>query len=152
MGLKPDHVAWVPSNGAAPAMQDLAAGGLDIVTCSVPEGRAMIEAGKARSLAIMAKERNPTFPNVPTLKEELGIDYSTGAWRGIAGPKNLPQEVQSKLIPALQKVYESKEYNEFMSSRGFGVKWAESQAFAQFMDSADEQMGKAMKAAGLAKV
>jgi tripartite-type tricarboxylate transporter receptor subunit TctC len=152
MGLKPDHVAWVPSNGAAPAMQDLAAGGLDIVTCSVPEGRAMIEAGKARSLAIMAKERNPTFPNVPTLKEELGIDYSTGAWRGIAGPKNLPQEVQSKLIPALQKVYESKEYNEFMSSRGFGVKWAESQAFAQFMDTADEQMGKAMKAAGLAKV
>src|ERR687893_728586 len=27
MGLKPDHVAWVPSNGAAPGMQDLAAGG-----------------------------------------------------------------------------------------------------------------------------
>src|ERR1044071_10311831 len=61
MGLKPDQVGWVPSNGAAPAMQDLAAGGLDIVTCSVPEGRAMIEAGKAKSLAIMAPERNPTF-------------------------------------------------------------------------------------------
>src|SRR6187431_1157367 len=36
MGLKADHVAWVPSNGAAPAMQDLAADGLDLVTCSVP--------------------------------------------------------------------------------------------------------------------
>ena len=36
MGLKPDHVAWVPSNGAAPAMQDLAAGGGDPVTPSVP--------------------------------------------------------------------------------------------------------------------
>jgi tripartite-type tricarboxylate transporter receptor subunit TctC len=152
MGLKPDHVAWVPSNGAAPAMQDLAAGGLDLVTCSVPEGRAMIEAGKARSLAIMAKERNPTFPNVPTLKEELGIDYSTGAWRGFAGPKNLPQDVQSKLIAALDKIYKSKDYNEFMSNRGFGVKWAEAQGFAQFMDVADEQMGNAMKAAGLAKV
>ena len=30
MGLAPNHVAWVPSNGAAPAMQDLAAGGLDL--------------------------------------------------------------------------------------------------------------------------
>src|ERR687893_41554 len=59
MGLKPDHVAWVPSNGAAPAMQDLAAGGLDLTTCSVPEARAIIEAGKARSLAVMAKARNP---------------------------------------------------------------------------------------------
>ena len=78
LGLKPDHVAWVPSNGAAPAMQDLAAGGIDIVTCSVPEARAMIDAGRAKSLAIMAAARNPQFPNVPTLNEELGINYSVG--------------------------------------------------------------------------
>jgi tripartite-type tricarboxylate transporter receptor subunit TctC len=43
-------------------MQDLAAGGVDIVTCSVPEARAMIDAGRARSLAIMAPQRNPMFP------------------------------------------------------------------------------------------
>ena len=85
MGLKPNHVAWVPSNGAAPAMQDLAAGGLDLVTCSLPEARAIIEAGKARSLAVMAAERNPAFKDVPTLKEAMGIDYTTGAWRGFAG-------------------------------------------------------------------
>src|SRR5436190_7396997 len=61
MGLKPSHVPWVPSNGAAPAMQDLAAGGIDIVTCSVPEAKSMIDAGKARSLAVMAPQRNPAF-------------------------------------------------------------------------------------------
>jgi tripartite-type tricarboxylate transporter receptor subunit TctC len=151
MGLQPNHVAWVPSNGAAPAMQDLAAGGLDLVPCSVPEGRAMIEAGKARSLAILAPERNPTFPNVPTLKEEMGIDYSTGAWRGIAGPKGLPADVQAKLVASLKKAYESKEYKDFMSGRGFGVKWAEGGGFAQFMDEGDAKMGQAIKAAGLAK-
>src|SRR5688572_12461113 len=97
MGLKADHVPWVPSNGAAPAMQDLAAGGIDIVTCSVPEARAMLDAGKARSLAVMSPQRNPIFPNVPTLKESMGIDYATGAWRGIAGPKGLPADVASKL-------------------------------------------------------
>src|SRR5215204_1421102 len=59
MGLKPDHGAWVPSSGAAPAMQDLAAGGIDIVTCSVPEARAMIEACKARSLALWRRRRTP---------------------------------------------------------------------------------------------
>src|SRR5918994_782498 len=143
MGLKPDHVPWVPSNGAAPAMQDLAAGGLDIVTCSVPEERAIIEAGKARSLAIMAPQRNPSFPNVPTLKEEMGLDYSTGAWRGFAGPKNLPADVQARLQASLKKAYESKEYTDFMSSRGFGVKWADQQGFAQFMDASDAQMGTA---------
>ena len=40
---------WVPSNGAAPAMQDLVAGGVDVVTCSLPEARALIDAGKARA-------------------------------------------------------------------------------------------------------
>ncbi|MGL4241637.1 MAG: tripartite tricarboxylate transporter substrate binding protein, partial [Beijerinckiaceae bacterium] len=112
MGLKPDHVAWVPSNGAAPAMQDLVAGGIDFVTCSVPEARAMIDAGRAKSLALMAEQRNPIFANVPTLNETLGIKYSVGAWRGIAAPKGLPADIQAKLVTALKKAYDSKEYQD----------------------------------------
>jgi tripartite-type tricarboxylate transporter receptor subunit TctC len=151
MGLKPDHVAWVPSNGAAPGMQDLAAGGVDIVTCSVPEARAMIDAGKAKALAIMAKERNPQFKDVPTLNETLGINYSVGAWRGIAGPKGLPAEVQTKAIASLKKAFDSKEYQDFMNSRGFGMKFADQAGFTKFMDEGDKAMAAAMKAAGLAK-
>ncbi|TWT05151.1 tripartite tricarboxylate transporter substrate binding protein [Reyranella sp. CPCC 100927] len=151
MGLKPNHVAWVPSNGAAPAMQDLAAGGLDIVTCSVPEARTMIEAGKAKSLAIMAPARNPQFKDVPTLKEALGIDYATGAWRGIAAPKGVPADIAQKLTAALKKVNESAEFRDFMANRGFGVKWADAPGFATFMADSDAAMGKAMDAAGLKK-
>jgi tripartite-type tricarboxylate transporter receptor subunit TctC len=152
MGLKPNHVPWVPSNGAAPAMQDLAAGGIDLVTCSVPEAKAMIDAGKAKSLAIMAAARNPQFKDVPTLKEGLGLDYTTGAWRGIAAPKGLPGDIATKLTAALKKAYDSKEYNDFMSARGFGVKWADGAGFAKFMAEADAAMDKAMAAANLKKV
>jgi tripartite-type tricarboxylate transporter receptor subunit TctC len=151
MGLPANQVAWVPSNGAAPAMQDLAAGGIDMTTCSVPEARAMIEAGKARSLALMAPERSPAFKDIPTLKEAMGIDYTTGAWRGFAAPKGLPADMAAKLTASLQKIYGSKEYNDFMSSRGFAVKWADASGYATFMDKSDAQMGDAMKAAGLAK-
>ena len=151
MGLKPDHVAWVPSNGAGPAMQDLAANGLDLVTCSIPESRAMVEAGRAKSLAIMATERNPQFPTVPTLKEASGVDYSVGAWRGIAGPKGLPADVTAKLVTSLKKVNDSKEFRDFMANRGFGVKWADPAGFTKFMADGDAAMGVAMKAAGLSK-
>jgi tripartite-type tricarboxylate transporter receptor subunit TctC len=151
MGLPPNQVAWVPSNGAAPAMQDLAAGGLDIVTCSVPEARAMLEAGKARSLAVMAPERNPAFRDVPTLKEALGVDYTTAAWRGFAGPKGLPAEIVAAATTALKKVNESSEFRDFMANRGFGVSWADGPGFASFMAKGDAAMGVAMKAAGLAK-
>ncbi|GEO15472.1 tripartite tricarboxylate transporter substrate binding protein [Microvirga aerophila] len=151
LGLPPNHVAWVPSNGAAPGMQDLAAGGIDIVPCSLPEARPMIDAGRAKSLAILASERNPQFPNVPTLDEQMGPHKSVGVWRGIAGPKGLPADIQDKLTAALKEVYASKEYTDFMSGRGFGIKWAERAEFGQFMDESDRQMGEAMKAAGLAK-
>jgi tripartite-type tricarboxylate transporter receptor subunit TctC len=151
MGLKPDHVPWVPSNGAAPAMQDLAAGGIDVVTCSVPEARSMLDAGKARSLAVMAAERNPAFKDVPTLKEAMGIDYTTGAWRGMAGPKGLPADIVKRLTAEFQEINKSKEFLEFMSGRGFGVRWADAEGFAKFMEEGDKAMGVAMKAAGLAK-
>ena len=151
MGLAPDHVRWVPSNGAAPAMQDLAAGGIDIVTCSVPEARAMIDAGRARSLAVMAPQRNPQFPNVPTLKEELGIDYTLAAWRGVAGPRNLPPNVVARYVSLLQKIWNSEEFKSFMNSRGFGMTWLDPTGFAAFMAEDDRKMGEVMKAVGLAR-
>jgi tripartite-type tricarboxylate transporter receptor subunit TctC len=151
MGLRGDHVRWVPSNGAAPAMQELAAGGVEIVTCSVPEARAMIDAGRAKSLAIMAPERNPQFPNVPTLNESLGINYSVGAWRGIAGPKGLPDSVTSVLVPALKRAFDNSEFKQFMNQRGFGMVYADPQGFARFMAEGDRSMGEAMRGAGLAR-
>ncbi len=151
MGLPPNQVAWVPSNGAAPAMQDLAAGGLDLTTCSVPEARAMIDAGKARCLAVMSPTRTALFPDVPTLKEAMGIGYTTGAWRGFAAPKDTPKPVAEKLTATLKKIYDSKEYKEFMSARGFGTVWNDAAGYTTFMDTSDKQMGDAMKAAGIAK-
>ncbi|SIR24901.1 MULTISPECIES: tripartite tricarboxylate transporter substrate binding protein [unclassified Bosea (in: a-proteobacteria)] len=151
MGLKPDHVAWVPSNGAAPAMQDLAAGGIDLVTCSVPEARAMLDAGKARSLAIMAAERNPQFKDVPTLKEAMNINFTLGSWRGIGGPKNLPPDIAKLLSAELKKIYEAKEYKDFMDSRGLTMIYANAEDFRKYMADSDKAMGDFMKAGGLAR-
>ena len=149
--LKPDHVGWAPSNGAAPAMQDLAAGGIDFVTCSVPEARAMLDAGRARSLAIMAPARNPQFKDVPTMTETLGISSEVGSWRGIAGPKGLPENVQKIMREELKKVYDSKEYTDFMNSRGFAMVYKDGPDFAKFMAESDKDMGAALTAGGLAK-
>ncbi|MBM3569715.1 MAG: tripartite tricarboxylate transporter substrate binding protein [Alphaproteobacteria bacterium] len=151
IGLKADDVPWVPSNGAAPAMQDLAAGGIDVVTCSVPEARAMIDAGKARSLAVMSPQRNPAFPNVPTLKEELGTDWTLAAWRGIAAPKGVPAAVTDRIVPALKRAHDSATFKDFMNQRGFGMVWGEPAAFAKHMADDDAKMGVVMKALGIAK-
>ena len=111
----------------------------------------MLDAGRAKSLAIMASARNPQFASVPTLKEAMGVDYTVGAWRGIAAPKNLPAPIAERFTAVLKKINESKEFRDFMSARGFGVKWADAAGFAKFMADGNTSMGVAMKAAGLAR-
>jgi len=150
-GIDPNALPWVPSNGAAPGMQDMIAGGVDVVPCSLPEARPMIDAGKARALVIMDANPPALYPNVPTLKKELGTNWQIAAWRVIAAPKGIPADAQKTLTTALKKVYDSKDYKDFMASRGFGVIWADPQETAKFMAASDANLGGALKAVGLAK-
>jgi tripartite-type tricarboxylate transporter receptor subunit TctC len=150
-GIDPSALPWVPSNGAAPGMQDMVAGGVEVVPCSIPEARAMIDAGKARALAIMDPAPPALYPNLPTLKKELGSDWAIAAWRVIAAPKGIPADAQKRLVSALKKVYDSKEYKEFMTSRGLGMIYADPQGTAKFMAQSDANLGAALKAVGLAK-
>ncbi|MDV6320058.1 tripartite tricarboxylate transporter substrate binding protein [Chromohalobacter sp. HP20-39] len=150
-GMEPDRVTWIPSQGAAPAMTELAAGGIDIVPSSVPEGRSMIEAGRADSLAIMAPERIDSFPNVPTVQEAIGSDYQIGEWRGIAGPKGMDPDVVATLEDALKAAYNSDTYQGFMAKQGFGTEWRNSEDFAQLMADMDKRFGEIVEQVGLAK-
>ncbi|MDH3319881.1 MAG: tripartite tricarboxylate transporter substrate binding protein [Betaproteobacteria bacterium] len=150
-GVDPAALPWVPSNGAAPGLQDMVAGGVDVVPCSIPEARAMIDAGKVRALSIMDANPPALYPNVPTLKQELGSNWTMAAWRVIAAPKGIPAEAQKTLGAALKKVYDSKDYKDFMAGRGFGVVWADAEGAAKFMAKSDAAMGATLKAVGLAR-
>jgi tripartite-type tricarboxylate transporter receptor subunit TctC len=150
-GVDPATVPWVPSNGAAPGLQDLVAGGVDIVPCSIPEARSLIDAGKVRSLAIMDARSSELYPALPTLKAATGSDWTTAAWRGMAGPKGMPKEATDTLVATLKKVHDSKEFRDFMSQRGFGVIWAGPADFVTFMAKSNADNGAVMKAVGLAK-
>ena len=150
-GLDPNAIVWVPSQGAAPALADLAAGGVDVVTASVVEARALAEAGKVKVLAVMADEQLPAFPNVPTLVEAGGPEWTTAAWRTVAGPEGLPDDVQAKLAATMETIYNSDEFKEFMEGRGFAMTWAGPEGLEEHYEKADADLGKVLKAVGLAK-
>ncbi|WP_148253756.1 tripartite tricarboxylate transporter substrate binding protein [Aidingimonas lacisalsi] len=149
-GMAADKVRWIPSEGAAPAMTELASGGIDIVPSSVPEARSMIEAGRVKSLGVMAPERIPSFPDVPTIEEELGTDYQVGEWRGIAGPTGMDPEVVSTLESALEDAYNSDTYQDFMSEQGFGTEWRNAEEFGNLMEEMDAVFGDIVQQVGLA--
>ncbi|MFN4277478.1 MAG: tripartite tricarboxylate transporter substrate binding protein [Ferrovibrio sp.] len=150
-GVDPGQFNWIPSQGAAPALQELLAGGTDIVPCSLPEAKALLDAGRIRAMAVAGDQRLPAYPNVPTAKEALGVDVLAGAWRGIGGPKGMPAEATSKLVAAMEKIHKSEEFRKFMTERGFGLMWRAGPDFAKFMDESEADSGKVLKAIGLSK-
>jgi len=146
-----DKVVWVPGEGAAAGLQDLMAGGVDMVVCSLPEARGLIDAGRVKPLAVMGPERLELFPDVPTLSESIGSDWQMGAWRGFVGPKGLPDDVAARLVTALEAVYQGAEFQEFMKARGFGMRWSSGDDFVAFLDASNRSLGETLKAVGLAK-
>jgi tripartite-type tricarboxylate transporter receptor subunit TctC len=149
-GVSPDAIPWVPSSGAAPALQDILSGGLAMSTCSLPEARALIEAKKIKCLAVMADKRLEIFPDVPTLKES-GVNWSFGVWRGILVPKGTPDNVVAILEKSLEKAYKNPKYKEFMDKSGLGMVWRSAAEFDKFMAAEDASNEKVMKGAGLIK-
>jgi tripartite-type tricarboxylate transporter receptor subunit TctC len=149
-GFSLDALPWVPGTGVAPAFEALKAGTIDVVTASLPESRSRIEAGEVRPLAIMADQRDPNFPDVPTLKE-LGVDWTMGAWRGIALPKGAPADVRARLEGAIADIAKSATFLDFMKHNGFTVVWVPAVGFERFMAEQDRTMGRLMKELGIAR-
>jgi len=92
----------VPFAGAAPARTALLGGHITLWGGNVGEAALLQEAGKLRILGVMAKERHPFIPNIPTF-EEQGYPIYMESTRGIAAPKGIPKERLDFLIDAFAK-------------------------------------------------
>jgi tripartite-type tricarboxylate transporter receptor subunit TctC len=151
-GIDVKKPVMVPAAGAAPSLQDLASGGLDMVMASLPEAKALVEAGKLRPLMVISTQRQgPPFQNVPTAKEAIGIEHEGGAFRLVAGPKGLPADVVSTMESTLQKIWGSAEFQNAMKERNFGTKWLGSKDTLAFMQAHEKALAETIVAVGLAK-
>jgi tripartite-type tricarboxylate transporter receptor subunit TctC len=150
-GVDPLAVTLVPSQGAAPGFQELAAGGASVVLSSLPEGMSMMQAGKTKPLTVFAEQRIAAFPDVPTAQEATGVAFTGGTWRGVVGPQELPDDVKKKLSDAVVKVANSEEFTKFMNDKGFGKRVLDSEGFGQFLSEQYTQIGTIMNDLGIAQ-
>ena len=151
MNIPPSACPWVPSEGAASGLQDMVAGGVGVVPCAVAEAATLIKAGKVRSLATMTTQRLPGFPDVPTIKEALGSDWTCVSFVSIMGPKGMPADVAAKLDGALAKITKTDEWKKAMDARGFGHNYMNAADLGKFAAKTNAEFGAVMKAIGLAK-
>ena len=145
---QPTDVVWIPSQGSAPSLQELMSGGIDLVCCSVPEARSLLDAGKIRCLGVMADQRLalPGLEKYPTLKEQ-GSNWTLTGWRGLGLPKETPPEIRERLVTAVRRIVtgeaevDGRTFPSYMEGEGFDYTWRRTDDFATFLDNADQTFG-----------
>jgi len=92
----------VPYNGTGPMVQALIGGSID---CGFDgASKAHIDAGTLHALAVTSAERDPRFPDIPTLAEEGLTGFDLRGWQGIMGPADMPEEIVAKLNTTINEI------------------------------------------------
>jgi tripartite-type tricarboxylate transporter receptor subunit TctC len=86
----------VPYKGAGPALVDLIAGQVHVLFDNLPSSVGHIKAGTIRALAVTSAQREPSFPDLPTVGDTVP-GYEATAWFGIGMPKDTPREIIDKV-------------------------------------------------------
>jgi tripartite-type tricarboxylate transporter receptor subunit TctC len=114
------HVVHIPYRGAAPAMQDLLAGQVDMMFDQSATALAQIRAGKVKPLAVNTPTRLAALPDVPAIAENLqGFDGS--GWQGVWVPAGTPPAVLQRLNQAVVKALAAPEVRKRFTDAGLEV-------------------------------
>src|SRR5262249_55093207 len=92
-GVEMVHVAY---RGNAPALTDLLAGQVHVMSGSRPGLLEHIKAGGVRALAVTTAARSDALPDLPTVGESVP-GYESSAWYGIMAPRATPADIVSRL-------------------------------------------------------
>jgi tripartite-type tricarboxylate transporter receptor subunit TctC len=86
-------IVHVPYKGAAPALQDVMAGHVQMMFATAASVIGLIKSGKVRALAVTTRKRTALLPDLPTI-DELGIKgFDATTWHGLVAPAGTPKDI-----------------------------------------------------------
>jgi tripartite-type tricarboxylate transporter receptor subunit TctC len=103
------QAAVVSHEGGGDLMINVLNGTLDFGIGEIQEIRAQLDAGKVRLLGVLTEKRLPDFANLATVKEQ-GFDVVVTKFRGLAGPKGIPDDIAAQWERAIRQVVASDAY------------------------------------------
>jgi tripartite-type tricarboxylate transporter receptor subunit TctC len=113
------ELVHVPYRGAPPAMQALVTNDVQLYLAGWGVGRAFVESGRAKALAVASDKRLPNVPDVPTASESGVPGYIAENWWGLAAPKGTPQPVIDALHEAVKAALQDPAVANKLSDLGF---------------------------------
>ncbi|WP_278482835.1 Bug family tripartite tricarboxylate transporter substrate binding protein [Achromobacter insolitus] len=143
------NVLHVPYKGAAPAVQDLLGGQVDLMFIDLASGLPNVKAGKLRVLAAATPERVAALPDVPTMAEQGVPNFTAYAWQGLVGPAGLPEPVVKKLAADLEATLKSPAVSQKILDMGVIPMPLSSQEFKAYAEQERAAWADVIKKAGI---
>ena len=112
-------IVHVPYKGFAGALTDLMAGRVDMMVMPVSAVAQYVQSGRVRVLAVMAPERSPVFPAVPTLAQEGYPKVEASNWYALLAPAGTPGPVIARLNADLNALLEDAAVRDALAKQGF---------------------------------
>jgi putative tricarboxylic transport membrane protein len=149
-GGDPLKVVYVPYDAGGKAMAGLLSGDTQILSTGFSEAVGLAKQGEVRILAVTSPKRLPQTPDVPTVKE-LGYDMTFANWRGFFGAPRLPDAKADAYRMMLKKMYDTKEWEEIRTRRGWQNLYQPGDEFYKFLEAQEKQVGTLMRKLGFIK-
>lgn len=147
-GIPRSQLRWTETVSGEEGIAKVIAGEADVAPVPMVEAPELIFAGKIRPLATMDGTRHPLFPEVPTVKEAIGLDWRVTHWRGLVAPKRLPARLKARYVAALRRIAADREFTEACRRRGFSLGWRLDRAFGAYMKQDDTMFGRVIRQSG----
>ncbi len=137
---------YIPFSGTAPAVTAVVGGQ---VTAEWGYSTVASQQSDAlRMLAVATEERLPLFPDVPTFKE-LGYDLVSGAYRGVAVPKDTPEDLRQQISDVIGKINADPDFQQQMQDAGYVVTDIPYSEVDDFMAETEADLEGAAKLLGI---
>ncbi len=144
-GVKLVHV---PYRGAAPAMQDLMGGQINLVFTSLPSVSGAIKQGTLHAIAVTSAKRAASFSNIPTIAESGFKEFDVNPWFGLFAPAKVPPQILRKINADVNEILKSKDVVEKFAAQGAEPYLTDPQQFASVLKADIVKWGQVVKASG----
>ncbi len=143
------YLTGIPYRGGGPLMNAILANEIPMMFFNQDVALQHVKAGKLRALAVSSLQRNPLYPDVPTVAESGFPGFQALSWSGLSAPKGTPQPIVEKLEAAMKQAMASPAIKARMEGQGFVVPPQGSKVYADFTASEITNWTKVIKTAGI---
>ncbi|MDR1376019.1 MAG: tripartite tricarboxylate transporter substrate binding protein [Synergistaceae bacterium] len=132
-GVENVDVKSIPYDGGGELLTALLGRHVDVATVEYNEAKAQLDSGRLRALGVLAAERSPVLPDVPTAKE-FGYDTVIIRPRGFLVPKGTPADMVETLTAIFKTAVENEKFVKEQTDAAATIMWSDSEGFGKILD------------------